>query len=147
MNNSAPDCKNTVHYVYDYSKFEESQFQTDYTDIQTAYNIDDIVKLKVKFDRFLNDLYSLFDKHCPKKILSKNALILWENPWINIRVRRLIAIRDVLFQQIKFTNPSTVLAAYKQFCTHIVKLNHLLAVAPGLSSSSPTVSHLYKRRT
>ena len=54
VNNSAPDCKNTAHYVYDYSKFDESKFQTNYAEMQTADNVDDSVNLNVKFARFVN---------------------------------------------------------------------------------------------
>ena len=54
VNNSAPDYKNTAHYVYDYSKFDESKFQTNYTEMQTADNVDNSVNLNVKFDRFVN---------------------------------------------------------------------------------------------
>ena len=120
VNNSAPDYNNISYFVYDYSKFDETKFRTEYSEIQTAYLNDDSVDLNVKFDRFMHDIHSLINKHCPKKKLNKKALKLRNKPWINIQIRRMMKVRDALFHQFKITNSPTVLAAYKQFRNRIV---------------------------
>ena len=86
VNNSRPVYRNTAHFVYNYSKFDESKFQTDNAQIQAAYNIDHSVSLNVKFEGFLND----FAQTLPKEKLNKKALNLREKPWINMKTRRMI---------------------------------------------------------
>ena len=120
VNNSAPDYNNISYFVYDYSKFDETKVLTEYSEIHTAYLNDDSVDLNVNFERFMHDIHSLINKHCPKKKLNKKALKLRNKPWINSQIRRMMKVRDALFHQFKITNSSTVLAAYKQFRNLIV---------------------------
>ncbi len=115
-----PNYKTSSYTVYDYKNFDEAKFLRDYVAIENPFLNNNALNLNEKFDIYLTTLHNLIDKHCPKKMLSKKALKLRNKPWINLRIQKMIRIRDKLFQIFKLSNSVNDLQAYKQFRNRIV---------------------------
>ena len=120
LSENAPDFKTSSYFAYDYKTFDEAKFLADYKELDISFLDDESQHLNVKFNTFLLNLHDLINKHCPKKKLNKQALKLKTKPWINFRIKRMMKIRDALFQQFKSTKSPIDLKAYKQFRNRIV---------------------------
>ena len=112
--------KTSSYFAYDYKTFDKAKFLADYNELDISFLDDESQHLNVKFNTFLLNLHDLINKHCPKKKLNKQALKLKTKPWINFRIKRMMKIRDALFQQFKSTKSPIDLKAYKQFRNRIV---------------------------
>ena len=117
---NAPDYKNSSYFAYDYKNFDGAKFLADYKETETSFLNSDSLDLNDKFETFLSGLNILITKHCPKKKLNKKSLKLINKPWINLRIKRMMKIRDNLFKLFKSTKSIHYLKAYKQFRNRIV---------------------------
>ena len=96
LRTSALDFSNCSHLVYDYKKFDQSQFLSEYQNMDFGF-LDSVEQnVDSKFDEFLGNLSHLVNKHCPKKKLNKKTLR--NKPWINSQILQMMRIRDKLFQ-------------------------------------------------
>ena len=117
---NTPEYKVSFVSAYDYRKFNEENFLAEYTTIEKSHLKDDAIDVSKKCDIFLLNLHNLVDKYCLKKKLSKKVMKLRNRIWINLKIQKMIKIRNNLFHQFKLTNSATDLQAYKKFRNRIV---------------------------
>ena len=120
LKDNTPEYKNMSYFAYDYRKFDEASFLSEYSKFDISYLKDENTDLNEKFNTFLHNLNNLVDKHCPQKKLNKKMLKLRKKPWINFQIQKMMKIRDKLFKQFKVSNSSTTFKVYKQFRNRVV---------------------------
>ena len=70
----------------------------------------DVIK---QFDRFLQDLSTLTNKHAPIKKQSRKEIKLKDKPWINNRIQNMMRIRDRVLLKLKKQATDDNLKLYK----------------------------------
>ena len=120
LSESAPDYKVISYFAYDYRNFDEAKFLAEYANHEKSFLSNEGTSLDIKFEKFLLNLQCLIENHCPKKKLNKKALKLRNKPWINLRIQKMMKMRDKLLHQFKITKLPADLVAYKQFRNRVV---------------------------
>ena len=102
-------------FKYDYSSFKEDKFLDDFNQIDFTYLENCDLDVNNIFDRFLQDLNTLTNKHAPIKRRSREEMKLKDKPWINNRIQKMMRIRDKILQKMKKQQTPDNLKLYKKF--------------------------------
>ena len=103
----------------DYSSFNEKNFLNDFIkmDLNYIYNATDV---DYAYNKFLDDVTSLVEKHVPTRIYTKKELKLKSKPWINRRIQKMMRIRDQLLRKMKKNRCEDTIKLYKSFRNRVV---------------------------
>ena len=103
-----------------FSKFDQNKFVKDFSNQTMDFLENSSISTNRKFDLFYEMVSSYVDHHVPIKKLSKKDLKFLSNPWINLKIQRLIKYRDKLLRKLnrKFTHNNEYL--YKKFRNRVV---------------------------
>ena len=98
----------------DYSSFNEKNFLSDFSamDFNYVYNSIDV---DCVYNKFLDDITSLVEKHVPTKRCTKKELKLKAKPWINKRIQKMMRIRNQLLRKMKKSKCEDTIKLYKSF--------------------------------
>ena len=101
-------------FMYDYSRFNESNFINDFNNIDFNY-LDSGSDVDFNYNKFLDDVTSLVSKHMPNKKCSKRELKYRSKPWINSRIKKMMKVRDRLLRKWRYSNSESAFNLYKRF--------------------------------
>ena len=103
----------------DYSSFNEKNFLNDFIkmDFNYIYNATDV---DYAYNKFLDDVTSLVEKHVPTRIYTKKELKLKSKPWINRRIQKMMRICDQLLRKMKKNRCEDTTKLYISFRNRVV---------------------------
>ena len=101
MKNSKIVYNKTVSFKHDFSKLNEQNFIDDFNNQDLSFLELDNMDINAKFDRFLEVLNSLSNKHAPITKRSKKEITFKNKPWINCKIQQMIKIRDKILHKLK----------------------------------------------
>ena len=98
----------------DYSSSNENSFLNDFTklDLNYLHNDNDINHI---YNKFLEDITNLVDKHVPLKKCTNKELKLKTKPRINHRIQKMMKVRDPLLRKMKKNRNEANDRFYKKF--------------------------------
>ncbi len=104
-----------VSLKHNFSKFVEQNFIEDFNKLNLSYLGYPDIDINEKFNRLLNELTSLSNKHAPITKRSKREMKLKNKPWINSKIQKMMKIRDKLLCKLKKNKTASNLTLYKKF--------------------------------
>ena len=106
-------------YKRDYSKFSEESFREDVSMQSFNNNLTDV---NMQFKDFYLRLEGCVERHAPLKKLTPKEIKLQQKPWITTELRKMIRIRNKLFNRKKRQkNNAEVKRAYNLFKNRVVR--------------------------
>ena len=120
LNKVNMDYKNCSYAKRDYSNFDEQKFINGFEKQKMTFLEETNLPLNTKFDLFFENVSTYVDSHVPVKKMNKKDLKLFEKPWINPNIQRLMKYRDKLLRKLnrKYTPNGEYL--YKKFRNRVV---------------------------
>ena len=103
----------------DYSSFNENSFLNDFTIIDFNYLRDDN-DINYIYNKFLEDITSLVDKHVPLIRCTNRESKLKTKPWINHRIQKMMKVQDRLLRKMKKNRSEANDRLYKKFRNRVV---------------------------
>ena len=88
--------KKLSYFQHDFSRLNEGNLHTDFTNFDLSYLNDCALDVIAKFNRLLASLDELVKTRAPLKKLTKRAIKLRNKPWINGKIQKMMHIRDQL---------------------------------------------------
>ena len=117
--NKKVDYRQINIYKRDYSKFSEESFREDVS-IQLFNN--NFTDVNMQFKDFYLRLEGCVERHAPLKKLTPKEIKLQQKPWISSELRKMIGIRNKLFNRKKRQkNNAEVKRAYNLFRNRVVR--------------------------
>ena len=99
--------KSCNYYTRDYSNFGKEKLIYDYSLIDWTSLSDPQISVDDHFDYLYEKTSECIDTYVPKKKVTKKYLKLRSEPWINVRIQKLMSYRDKLFSEMnKHPTPS-----------------------------------------
>ena len=118
MENANSSHKNLELFKRDYSSFDERSFLSDFTRLDFNYLYEDS-DIDWTYNRFLEDITTLADKHVPIIKYPKKEAKLIAKPWITNRIKKMMKVRDRLLKKMKRNKSETNRQFYKKFRNHV----------------------------
>ena len=87
------------YFIHDYSKFGKEKFIHDFSLLDWSLLDESNKSVNEKFDYFYSAVSSCINGHAPKKKLSKKNFKLRSKPWINSKTKKLMYLRDRMFNK------------------------------------------------
>ena len=113
MENANSSHKNLELFKRDYSSFDERSFLSDFTRLDFNYLYEDS-DIDWTYNRFLEDITTLADKHVPIIKYPKKEAKLIAKPWITNRIKKMMKVRDRLLKKMKRNKSETNRQFYKK---------------------------------
>ena len=105
--------KNVSYYQHDYSKSNQERFLTDFQRFDVDFIYDNVLIVNEKLTKFLPDLEDIVQNHAPLKKLIRKDNKLRNKPWINIRIIKMINLRDKILRKLTREPDSATNSLYK----------------------------------
>ena len=105
--------KNVSYYQHDYSKSNQERFLTDFQSFDVDFIYDNVLILNEKLTTFLPDLEDIVQNHAPLKKLIRKDKKLRTIPWINIRIVKMMHLRDKILRKLTREPDSATNSLYK----------------------------------
>ena len=108
------------YFIHDYSKFGKEKFIHDFSLLDWSLLDESNKSVNEKFDYFYSAVSSCINGHAPKKKLSKKDLKLRSKPWINSKIKKLMYLRDRMFNKANKDPTPDNKYLYRKFRNRIV---------------------------
>ena len=114
------DYKSCSYAKRNFSNFDEQNFIDRFKKQDMSFLENTNLSMNSKFDLFYEKVSTCVDFHAPVKKMNKKDLKLYEKPWINPKIQRLMKYRDKLLRKLnkKYTVNGEDL--YKKFRNRVV---------------------------
>ena len=99
---------------YDYSRFDERKFVEDFEKIDLTY-LNCSSDAETNYNKFLEDVTFLVEKHVPIKKCTKREIKLRTKPWITSKIQKMMRIRARILKKTKKDRSKTNHDLYKKF--------------------------------
>ena len=113
--------KNCSYFKHDFSKLNEENLVNDFASLDQSYMNDSNSDINTKFNRFLSSLDELIKNHAPLKKLSERDVKFRNKPWINVRIQKMMRIRDKILIKLKRNESQSVLELNKKFRNRVTE--------------------------
>ena len=115
MKNSKIVYNKTVSFKHDFSKLNEQNSTEDFNNQEFSFLELNNMDINAKFDRFLEVLSSLSDKHASITKRSKKEIKFKNKPWIKCKIQKMIKSRDKILHKLSKNKSANKLTLYKTF--------------------------------
>ena len=120
IKNTTVDYRHCSLFQHNYSKFAESSFINDFTELSWDFLDETNLNINSKFDTLYEKVHEAAIKHVPSKKVTPKQLKLRSKPWIDPHIQKLIKHWDRLLDKLRKTHCNTAEDLSKKFRNRVV---------------------------